>query len=52
MSLQLFTEHERRAMSFREWLDKNYYEGFDPSSLSDEEYYELEEMYQNDNENN
>ncbi len=28
-------------MSFQEWLDKTYYEGFDPSGLSDEEYYEL-----------
>ena len=32
-------------MSFREWLDKNYYEGFDPSGLSDEEYYELEDQF-------
>ena len=32
-------------MSFREWLDENYYPGFDPSGLSDEEYWELEDMY-------
>lgn len=33
-------------MSFREWLDFTYYEGFDPSGLSDEEYWELEDNYQ------
>ena len=32
-------------MSFHEWLDKTYYEGFDPSGLSDEEYYELEDQF-------
>ena len=29
----------------QEWLDKTYYEGFDPSGLSDEEYYELEDQF-------
>ena len=32
-------------MSFQEWLDKTYYEGFDLSGLSDEEYYELEDQF-------
>lgn len=32
-------------MTFREWLEKTFYEGFDPSDLSDEEYYELEDIY-------
>ncbi len=32
-------------MTFREWLNYYYYEGFDPSGLSDEEYYELEDAY-------
>lgn len=32
-------------MSFREWLDYNFYEGFDTSGLSDEEYYELEDAW-------
>ena len=32
-------------MSFQEWLDKTYYEGFDPSGLSDEAYYELEDQF-------
>lgn len=34
------------GMSFKEWLNWTYYEGFDPSGLSDEEYYELEDEYQ------
>lgn len=34
------------GLSFQEWLDWVYYEGFDPSGLSDEEYYELEDEYQ------
>ena len=35
-------------MSFREWLDFTYYPGFyeAASGLSDEEYYELEDAYQ------
>ena len=32
-------------MTFREWLDFNFYPDFDPSGLSDEEYYQLEEEY-------
>lgn len=32
-------------MTFQEWLNKTYYEGFDASGLSDEEYYELEDLY-------
>ena len=32
-------------MDWREWLDANYGTGFDPSGLSDEEYYELEDRY-------
>lgn len=32
-------------MTFREWLDFNFYPDFDPSGLSDEEYYELEYEY-------
>lgn len=30
---------------FQEWLNEKFYEGFDPSGLSDEEYYELEDEY-------
>ena len=32
-------------MTFREWLDFTYYPDFDPSGLSDEEFYECEEDY-------
>lgn len=32
-------------ISFREWLEKEYYEGFNPSDLSDEEYWDLEDQY-------
>ncbi len=32
-------------MTFREWLDKTFYEGYDVSGLTDEEYYELEDLY-------
>lgn len=32
-------------MSFEEWLNRNFYEGFDPTDLSDEEYWELEDLY-------
>ena len=35
-------------MTFREWLDFNFYPDFDASGLSDEEFYELEEDYQNE----
>ena len=39
-------------MSFEEWLNREYYEGFDPSGLSDEEYYELEDAWRaSENEN-
>lgn len=34
-----------KTLTFREWLDKTYYEGFDPSGLSDDEYWELEFRY-------
>lgn len=33
-------------MTFREWLDRNFYEGFDIYGLSDDEYYELEDAYE------
>ena len=32
-------------MTFQEWLDATFYEGFDASGLSDEEYYALEDQY-------
>lgn len=32
-------------MSFLEWLETVFYPDFDPSGLSDEEYYELEDQY-------
>lgn len=32
-------------MTFREWLDFTFYPGFDADGLSDEEYYELEDLY-------
>lgn len=31
--------------TFEEWLAYYYYEGFDVSGLTDEEYYELEDLY-------
>ena len=31
---------------FRNWLDRVFYEGFDPSDLSDDEYAELEDRFQ------
>ena len=36
-------------MTFREWLDETFYPDFDPSGLSDEEYYELEDAWRKDN---
>ena len=35
-------------MTFQEWLDLNFYPGFDASGLSNEEYYELEDAYNAD----
>ena len=35
-------------MTFREWLDFNFYPEFEPSGLSDEEFYEMEEDYMNE----
>ena len=32
-------------MTFKEWLDLTFYPEFDPSGLSDEEYYALEDAY-------
>ena len=32
-------------MTFREWLDLTYYPDFDPSGLTDEEYYDLEDRF-------
>jgi len=32
-------------MTFREWLDWTFWPDFDPSGLTDEEYYELEDVY-------
>lgn len=37
-------------MTFREWLDINYGNGFDPDGLSDEEFWELEDRYNADKE--
>ena len=37
-------------MTFRDWLDTTYYPGFDPSGLSDDEYWELEDRYYADKE--
>lgn len=42
---------EGRLAEFQAWLDKEFYPGFDPSDLSDEEYYELEDMWQAELEN-
>ena len=33
-------------MTFREWLDMAFYPDYDPSDLSDPEYYELEDLYE------
>lgn len=35
-------------ITFREWCDANFYEDFDLSGLSDEEYYDLEDQYRED----
>ena len=32
-------------MTFKEWLAKEFYPGFDCSGLTDEEYWELEDLY-------
>lgn len=32
-------------MTFREWLDLTFYPEFDPSGVSDEEFYALEDAY-------
>ena len=32
-------------MTFRDWLNKTFYEDFDASGLTDEEYHELEDLY-------
>lgn len=32
-------------MTFREWLDITFYPGFDASGLNDQQYYDLEDMY-------
>lgn len=39
---------ERRnnaGQTFNEWLEDVFYKGFDPSGLSDDEYYELEDAF-------
>lgn len=33
-------------MTFREWLEEYFYPGFDPDGLTDDQYYELEEIYE------
>ena len=33
-------------MTFIEWLDQTFYPDFDVSGLSDSEYYELEDLYE------
>jgi len=41
------SEYRNNAgQTFKEWLESVFYEGFDPSGLSDEEYYELEDAFQ------
>lgn len=32
-------------LTFREWLDAQYWPGFPVNDLTDEEYYELEDIY-------
>ena len=32
-------------MTFLEWCEITFYPGFDPSGLTDDEYYELEDLY-------
>ena len=39
------TRSLKEALTFQDWLDKTFYPGFDPTDLSDEEYYELEDAY-------
>lgn len=41
----VITTEEDKDMTFQEWLDHMFYEGFDASGLSDEEYYALEDQY-------
>lgn len=43
--LKTLTKEGDTDMTFQEWLNKTYYEGFDASGLSDDEYYELEDAY-------
>jgi hypothetical protein len=32
-------------MTFREWLDITFYPGFDASGLDDQQYWDLEDLY-------
>lgn len=32
-------------MTFREWLDITFYPGFDASGLNDQQYWDLEDLY-------
>ena len=34
-----------QGQTWQEWLDTQYYEGFNPGDLSDEEFYELEDAF-------
>lgn len=38
-------KEEVKEMTFKEWLEYQYYEGFDPSGLTDIEFAELEDDY-------
>ena len=42
------TDIDDDIITFNEWVERQYGEGFDPSGLSDEEFYELEDYYRED----
>ncbi len=42
--------NDKQFPEFKDWLEQEYYPGFDPSDLSDEEYYELEDLYHTEKE--
>lgn len=42
--------NDKQFPEFKDWLEQEYYPGFDPTDLSDEEYYELEDLYHTEKE--
>ena len=48
MPFNAATDVDDDIITFNEWVESQYGEGFDPSGLSDEEFYELEDYYRED----